>query len=119
MVQVISSMVDIRTSCYAARLAAFHVRRSTGKRFFFEVPLSAYVQLYLLFMALLSFFANQLTRCHVPAQGRLKRWWASWICRATMVRVRNTLRLLLKGSRQEALISRPSRSVTAGRQTRK
>jgi hypothetical protein len=36
-----------------------------------------------------------------------------------MARVRNTLRLPLKRSRLEALISRPSRIITAGRQTRK
>jgi hypothetical protein len=39
MVQLISSIIDIRTSCYAARLAAFSYPQKHCKALFFEVPL--------------------------------------------------------------------------------
>jgi len=40
MVQLISSIIDIRTSCYAARLAAFSYPQKHCKALFFEVPSS-------------------------------------------------------------------------------
>ena len=41
MVQVISSMVDIRTSCYAARLAAFSCPQKHWKVLIFRGALNA------------------------------------------------------------------------------